>query len=467
MKRSGNSLNRLEEYHLHRYPMWWSHPGTSDALEVLLMTAPTVYAKKIHIGDTKQSLYYINMPCTFDIEDSSFYDDGVKVSTMYVWQADFNGVVIMGRTWAEFLEMCKVIQKHTDYTKRMILFVHFLDHEFQFIRKLFMWDNIFSRKERSPIYAVTRGIEFRDSYILTGKSLARVGDDIRTFKGMAKKCGDLDYRKIRGTKTPLIRKEIGYCMGDVQVLCVRIHELIEDEGGNIARLPLTNTGYVRRYTRKMCLPTDKAHADDRFNYYHGIHALNLQPDEYVLLKRAFQGGFTHANALYVGDDITGKIDSIDFTSSYPAVCLSNPFPASAGRKVVIKSQDDLDKYLKYYLCVFTVKFVNIRQKPDVYENIISESKCIIKGKSVVNNGRIVSADAITTTITNIDIECIRKFYDYDNLYLGTFYVYEKGYLPKPIIETILDLYKAKTELKGVVGAEVEYLLKKGMLNSVY
>ena len=117
--------------------------------------------------------------------------------------------------------------------------------------------------------------------------------------------------------------------------------------------------------------------------------------------------------------------------------------------------------------MFTVKFVNIRQKPGVYENIISESKCVIKGKSVVNNGRIVSADAITTTITNVDLECIRKFYDYDNLYLGTFYVYEKGYLPKPIIETILDLYKAKTELKGVVGAEVEYLLKKGMLNSVY
>ena len=116
MKRSGNSLNRLEEYHLHRYPMWWSHPGTSDALEVLLMTAPTVYAKKIHIGDTKQSLYYINMPCTFDLEDSSFYDVGVKVSTMYVWQADFNGVVIMGRTWTEFLAMCDLIQKHTDFT---------------------------------------------------------------------------------------------------------------------------------------------------------------------------------------------------------------------------------------------------------------------------------------------------------------------------------------------------------------
>lgn len=462
-----NLSSKLAEYHYYRYPLFWSHEGTRDILEIILMQMPFVYAKKIYIGKEKQSLYYANIPVSFDIEDSSFYDDGCKVSTMYVWQMDFNGVVIMGRTWDEFLELCDLIKEYTDITKRIVIFVHFLDHEFQFIRKLFVWDSVFSRKDRSPIYAVTGGIEFRDSYILTGKSLARVGDDIRTYKGLGKKCGDLDYRKIRGTKTRLTRKEIGYCMADVQVLSVRIHELIEDEGGSIAHLPLTNTGYVRRFTRKMCMPTDKRHKDDRFRYYHGIHDLVLDPSEYLILKRAFQGGFTHANALYVGDDIRDRVDSIDFTSSYPAVCLSNPFPASTGRQVEITSQDDLDKYLKYYLCVFVIKFVDIRQKADVYENIISESKCTIKGKYVANNGRVVSADELTTVITNIDLECIKKFYDYKNFYIGRMYVYEKGYLPKPIIQTILDLYKAKTELKGVVGAEVEYMLKKGMLNSVY
>ena len=51
--------------------------------------------------------------------------------------------------------------------------------------------------------------------------------------------------------------------------------------------------------------------------------------------------------------------------------------------------------------------------------------------------------------------------------IGTMYIYDKGYLPKPIIEATLDLYESKTTLKGVEGAEVEYLLKKGMLNSIY
>ena len=51
--------------------------------------------------------------------------------------------------------------------------------------------------------------------------------------------------------------------------------------------------------------------------------------------------------------------------------------------------------------------------------------------------------------------------------MHNFYIYKKGYLPKPIIEAILELYKAKTTLKGIPEKAVEYLLKKGMLNSLY
>ncbi|MHA4750694.1 hypothetical protein ACX0FG_15125, partial [Enterococcus faecium] len=38
---------------------------------------------------------------------------------------------------------------------------------------------------------------------------------------------------------------------------------------------------------------------------------------------------------------------------------------------------------------------------------------------------------------------------------------------KPIVESILKLYQDKTVLKDVEGSEVEYLLSKGMLNSIY
>lgn len=458
-----------------RHPYFWNRQECKEIIKYFMTESRSVYAKQARTDDGERySLYYYNLPVSFDIEDSSFYDQEVytleepdKISVMYVWQLGIDGVVIMGRTWDEFVEVIAEIQKYCTYDKRCIIYVHFLDHEFQFMRLWLKWDKVFSRKTRSPIYALTGGIEFRDSYILTGKSLAATANDIRTDRGLRKRVGDLDYTKIRGTKTHLSRKEIGYCMADVQILNKYIEEKIEENRGNISRIPLTNTGYVRRFVRKECLPSKRNQMENRDNYYRGIHSLNLTPEEYKLLKRAFQGGFTHANAYYVGDTLTGRIDSIDFTSSYPAVILGMPFPASSGRLVEPKTQQELDGYLKDYLSIFTIKFYNIREKKGVYDNIISSSKCWDVVRGVYNNGRLVSAITVTTALSNVDLESVRKFYDFDYFYIGKMYIYDKGYLPKPIIQAVLELYRAKTELKGVIGAEIEYMLKKGMLNSVY
>ena len=46
-------------------------------------------------------------------------------------------------------------------------------------------------------------------------------------------------------------------------------------------------------------------------------------------------------------------------------------------------------------------------------------------------------------------------------------IYKRGFLPKELQEAIIKLYKDKTELKGVVGKEDEYMNAKALLNSVY
>lgn len=459
-------------------PLWWSGT-TKEVLEILLKDVRYKYAKKTYTESGEQiNLYYGNVPLAFDIEDSSFYgyteDNPIesKVSTMYVWQFGFNGLVIMGRTWTEFIELIDVLKKEVadlrdEYnTYRLIIYVHFLDHEFQFIRKLFSWETVFSRKTRSPIYAVTDDIEFRDSYILTGKSLAKVAEDLREGD-LKKKIGDLDYTQIRGCETPLTDKEVGYCMADVQILNELIKEKIEDEKGNIGKIPLTNTGYVRRYVRNKCIPTTRDKQEQNNNYFKMIHRLNLGYEEYQMLQWCFQGGFTHANALYVDETITDKMDSIDFTSSYPTQMVSKMYPMSSGRKYKVNDKEDFINVLNNYCSMFTVEFVNIRRKSIAPEGIISKSKCLNLKGEVINNGRIDSAERLTTTITDVDYQSIRYFYRWDTMNIGTMYIYDRGYLPKPIIEATLDLYEAKTTLKGVSGAEVEYLLKKGMLNSVY
>lgn len=460
-------MNNLTDIYSRRHPYFWNHPGTRDILVNFMLTAEKDYSKRIKVGDSKESLYYYDLSCAFDIEDSSFYEGNEKRSVMYVWQFGIENVVIMGRTWDEFLELCEVLKQYTDMTNRLIIYIHFMDHEFQFMRKRFTWDQVFSKDTRSPIYAVTGGLEFRDSYILSGKSLVNTAKDIRSNRGLKKRVGDLDYSLMRGTKTHLTRREIGYCMADVQILNTYIREKIEDEGGHIAWIPLTNTGYVRRYVRKKCYPTRKNERYKSNMYYSGIHSLNLTPNEYNLLKWCFQGGFTHASALYSGGTVSGEIHSIDFTSSYPAVILSNPFPGSSGVKVHPEDQEEFNRYINDYLSIFVIRFYDLKERPEVFDNILSASKCKDIKDGIFNNGRIVSAAECVTAMTNIDLECVRRFYTYDHFTIGNMYIYEKKYLPKSIIESVLDLYGAKTTLKGVAGSEVEYMLKKGMLNSIY
>lgn len=409
------------------------------------------------------------MPCAFDIEDSSFYNqDGEKTATMYTWQFAINFVVFRGRTWKEFKDLINTINdelwklQEPTYEYRLIVYVHFLDHEFQFMRKLFKWSNVFSRKTRSPIYAVTDCIEFRDSYILSGKSLANLSKDLRDTT-YSKKVGDLNYNVIRGCETWLSEKENQYCDYDVLTLNEYIKEKIEDEGGNISKIPLTNTGYVRREVRKRCLPSDRI---KNVKYFKMIHLLTLEVPEYRLLDRAFQGGYTHANPAYIGDVIEG-VESIDFTSSYPAVLLAFKYPMSRGQQIKVTSHAMFKRLMYQYCCIFTIKFNNIRQRDNAPDSIISRSRCSNIENGVFNNGRVYSADCLTTTITEVDYNSIRNFYTWDSEQIGLFYIYKKDYLPKPIIESVLDFYNAKTTLKGVPGEEVNYMLKKGMLNSIY
>lgn len=436
-------------------PLWWCK-NTRDVLYNILLTQKFVFYK--HDKTNSTNYYYMNTPIAFDIENSSFYNAGCKVSTMYVWQFGIGFTVIMGRTWKEFRELIATLNNVCDSTHKCIVYVHNLSHEFQFIRRHFRWDVVFAGSERNPIYAVTDGVEFRDSWILSGRSLAGVSSEL-TDKTYCKKVGDLDYSLIRGSKTELTEKEIGYCMNDVQVLNEYIKEQIE-LNENISRIPLTKTGYVRRYVRKKCF------ADPWYKML--IDSLTISSTtEYNMMHEAFQGGFTHASPLWVGEHIRGRIDSIDFTSSYPFVILSEKYPMSKGRKITIESSDDLKKAMRTQLLIMRVKFIGIRTLNSVYDNIISESRCLALNGGVVQNGRIASAGMLITTITSVDLESISKFYQWDGLAIGTCYAYEKGYLPKPIIESVLDLYSDKTTLKGVRGMETEYMLKKGMLNSIF
>lgn len=421
-----------------------------------------------HILTTKfKKVHYLEFPASFDIEASSFYDDqGRKCATMYVWSLGIMGRVIIGRTWEEFVYTLNTISINLMLSeeKRLVVYVHNIDYDFQFFRKWLTWTHVFSIDDRKPLYAISDiGIEFRCSYKLSGYSLETVGKNLKRFQ-IRKLAGDLDYSVKRHSRTPLTAQELQYVINDSLVVMAYIMECMIEEG-TITKIPLTKTGYVRRFVREACFGKTK---ESKLEYHQFISGLRISSvDEYHQLKRAFQGGFTHASPFFVNKTVTDG-NSEDITSSYPTTIVAEGgFPMSSAQIVHIKSMEEFEENLRSYCCLFDIEFFGI-ESTFLFDNYLSSSRCYGLQGEVISNGRVVRADHLITTITEQDYFIIRKCYRWaGNPRIGTFRRYKRGYLPTPLVNAVLELYKDKTELKGVPGREEEYNRKKEMINSCY
>ena len=129
---------------------------------------------------------YFNIPSSFDIETTSWsdgkYEDGreVHLATMYIWQFGLNGSVIYGRTWDEFGTLLQYLHENLGLSenRHLVIYVHNLGYEFQFMRKYFDWDKVFAIKTRRPVYAISGGFEFRCSLFLSNYALEYIGDNL-------------------------------------------------------------------------------------------------------------------------------------------------------------------------------------------------------------------------------------------------------------------------------------------------
>ena len=426
---------------------------------------------------TKKSTEYLNLECAFDIETTSTYTkDNKKFSFMYLWGfgiGEHGEYIRYGRTWEDFKALLNDVANELNISlgRRLVIYVHNLGYEFQFMRKLFSWDSVFSIDERKPIKAVTvDGFEFRDSYILSGFNLATLAKNLvnHTNKKMV---GDLDYSLVRNTKTTITNTEMGYLENDITIVLNYINEQLI-QYGNITKIPLTNTGRVREYVRNNCYLDSgkskyKSSKGKQRNYRYIMENLTIEPDEYLKLKQTFMGGFTHSNPMNT-DKVLNDVVSVDFTSSYPSVMIAEQFPMGKSFKPTKEEilKNGYDYYLDKFCCIVNVSVENLKNS-FIYDSYLSDSKCTIRGDKLINNGRVFKAEYLNTYLTDIDYSIFKRCYIWDRVEIHELICYPKGYLPKPIIESVLSLYQNKTTLKGVKGKEVEYLLSKGMLNSTY
>lgn len=418
---------------------------------------------------------YWNIPASFDIETSSFKIKGKKIATSYLWSLNINGSTIVGRTWTEFVEILDYVALHMRTNKtKLVIYVHNLAYEFQFMRGWLEFDEVFAVKERRPIHATMKnGIEFKCSYILSNYALEYIGDNLIKTYTVTKDVGAVDYSLIRHWSTRLTDEEIWYNVHDNQVVTSFIQEKLETEG-TIADLPLTNTGYVRRYCRDYCftqMATEtKIIKRNKARYHERIDSLKIMSEcEYDQLHAAFAGGYTHASPSFAGQ-LVAQVGSGDLASSYPGAMVTEKFPMGRGTFLGSVSIDELEDFISAgYCCLFTVILRNVNPKFH-WENYISISHCQVLSKDyVANNGRVASASELQTVVTECDWDIIKKCYTWDeeSIEIHNLRIYPADYLPRPFILSILHLFANKTSLKGVEGKETEYMVSKNMINSAY
>ena len=417
----------------------------------------------------KRKFYDTNI-YTFDIETSSYYIlDGrvypaikydelgdkekqraIKRSHMYIWMFSINDIVYYGRTWKELKLFLKRLDDHIGDTK--YVFIHNLAFEFQYLKSNFHFDEVSARKSHKVISAIMRdyNIILKCSYMMSNVALKYLPKMFNL--PVEKKVGDLDYSLIRNPNTPISEKELGYCEYDCLVLYHYILKELEVYD-DVKHIPSTNTGKVRRELQNL--------TRTNFKYRRIVKkAINTNPHIYNLLCEAFLGGYTHANWIYA-DSVLENVDSYDIASSYPYVLVTQKYPNSEFRPCKIKKREEMSKRLAYLL---VVRFKNVKCR--YYNNFISASKCRNLRGAKYDNGRLISADEFEMTLTDIDFYFYLDTYDLEYEILECYYS-SMSYLPKTLIEFILDKYVGKTELKGIPEREMEYGRIKGMYNSIY
>lgn len=413
---------------------------------------------------------YLEIPCAFDIETTNIYKrKGGKLDTesftpfafMYHWQFCIGYRVIFGRTWNEFQKMLLRIEKNMNLSNnlRLVVYVHNLGFEMQFMRKFINVTDSFCKEERSPLKIVHNDcIEFRCSAALSNMNLQMFckNENARFYKMV----DEFDYKKIRTSKTELTENEKGYCYNDVRGLCECIQSLLRFD--TLATIPLTNTGYVRRESRDAVRKNKKNRRIFKDS--------ELSAPEYEYMRRAFRGGDTHANIRYSGQIVSG-VTSYDISSSYPACMMINRFPVTKFIWITLETLERTRKEERGKFCYLLHVFledIEIKAEHGIPYIPLAKAKDVTPDR-VLDNGRIRKASGVILWVTDLDLEIIEREYHIGKKHIESAYMAFSGELPAEYKTVIMNYYEKKTTLKGLDDEESLYLYgkSKNRLNSLY
>lgn len=428
----------------------------------LIAALPTEKRRRGNQG-TSDRRTYVSAICAFDIETTRLDADH---SIMYVWQFQIEEWTICGRSWTEFRKLIRRLKACRPEGEKFVVFVHNLAFEFQFLRGAFpiRAGDVFLTDARKPLRVDLDCLEMRCSYRHSNLSL-----DLYLKKmGVEHKKTSMDYSVKRYPWTPLNDAEWEYCVNDVKGLVEAVKKELELDKDNLYSQPLTSTGYCRRDAKAALRHTPAGYIKNQLP----------DMDVYEMLRVAFRGGNTHASRYFAGR-VLHDIQSYDRSSSYPEVMINAKYPIN--QFCMCDPYPDIDYVLDLITkrgkaVVMTVRLWGVRLRDPFWGfPYLAIDKCTVRNPRELvqtglcyDNGRILRADYLETTCTDVDLKIILDEYDFDDMEFSRAAFARYGELPPAFKNLIIHYYRMKTKLKGATGDDAVYGAKmKERLNSLY
>lgn len=400
-------------------------------------------------------------------------DNHIVIWTLSIRMFDLNIATLYGRKPSELIDcidsIMGMLQGQTTY-----MYIFNLSYDYVFLRKFLnkAYGEPIRQLNVKPHYPINleyaNGLVLKDALILAQRKLSKWAEDMQAEHQKA--VGDWDYNIIRHQNTPISEDELHYAEFDTLAGVECIDILKNQLHKTIGQMPFTSTGILREIIKKVG-------AENKAREW----LLKLAPtfNQYVKQTKIYHGGYTHGNRHHLNElikagellnvfDESSIIENVkggDFASSYP-FSLFKKYPSSKFIPIENKSMQFILKHSGEYAFMFKLRAVNVRLKnDDIPMPFLQYSKTDYTINEMLDNGRIIACDYMEIWLNELDLSIVEMQYDMDYHICTEVEASLKDYLPRWFTDIVWQLFKEKTELKGI--DDVLYNIAKFKLNSCY
>lgn len=427
-----------------------------------------------------KNIAYYDTPAFLDTETSHNHDNNNPLAWVYQWCFELNGQYIVGRKPSELMRLFRSLIRDYELTdtQRLAIYIHNASYDMAYLIN-YMYEltddvEILAINNHKIITFRAGGLEIRCSLKLSNMSLALYGKKMKVETH--KMVSAIDYDAIHYQDSRLSRTDWEYMVNDVASLKECVLKDFEINNDNVATVPLTSTGFVRRDCRKACRLV-KEYREKVFN------ASRLSVEDYKMCKEEFAGGYSHGNRTLAGITLHNRegktLKHRDFKSRYPATQELGYFPQKFMPYYEWVDDNDLmtlselTELCGEYCVLARVCFKNLKLKREVTAPYIASSKILNysgyellneRGAKGTDNGKVIRAPGLVVlTVNEHDLKWIIKQYDIEAVKILRVIISERYEMSEPISTTIQSYFTVKETLEDGIFRDKS----KNKLNGIY